>query len=191
MAVTHVTKVFAAKDCKLWPLTADTAPSTLTYGTGVDVPGLKSITITGDVNTVELRGDNTKLDASSSMGGITVSLEFAKLSLDVLSSIFAATTVDAGTDPNATATWTMLGTTGFSYVGLTAQAVGADPVVGDVMFSIYKLIPSSFPEMGLAEEDYKTNTVEFEAVPTISGTNKWLGVAVRSGTGAAVLAAPA
>lgn len=191
MPVTHVSKVFAAKDCKLWPLTADTSPSTLTYGTGVDVPGLKTVGISGDVNSVELRGDNTKLDSASSMSNVSVSLEFAKLSLDVLSAIFAAATADTGTDPNAIATWTLLGTTGFSYVGMTAQSIGADPVVGDVMFTVYKMIPSSFPEMGLAEEDYQTSSVEFDAVPTISGTNKWLGVGIRSGTGAAVLAAPA
>jgi hypothetical protein len=189
MPVTHITKVFAAKDCKLWPLTADVSGAP-TYGTGVDVPGLKTVTITGDVNSVELRGDNTKLDSASTMGGVSVSLEFAKLSLDVLSAIFTAATVDSGTDPNSLATWTMLGTTGFSYVGMTANAVGADPVIGDVMFSIYKMIPSSFPEMGLAEEDYKTNTIEFEAVPTISNS-KWVGAAIRSGTGAAALAAPA
>lgn len=190
MAQTTVTKVFAAKDCKLWPLTADPSGGSPTYGTGVDVPGLKTVAITGDVNTVELRGDNTRLDSSSSMTGITVAVEFAKLSLDVLSAIFNVATAATGTDPNSAATWTLLGTSGFSYVGMTAQAIGADPIGGDVIFSVYKMIPSSFPEMGLAEEDYKTSTVEFAASPLLSN-GKWVGTAIRGGTLAAALAAPA
>lgn len=189
MAVTHVTKVFAAKDAKFWPLTADvtTAP---TYGTGIDVPGLKTLTITGDINSVELRGDNGLLDVSSSLTNITVALEFAKQSVDLLAAWFSAAATDTGTDPNAVVTWTLLGTTTLNYVGLTANAVGADPLTGDVTFSIYKMMLSSFPEMGLAEEDYKTQSVEFAATPTISNS-KWIGTAIRAGTGAAVLAAPA
>lgn len=188
MPVSHVTKVFAAKDAKLYPLTADPAGGSPTYGTGVDVPGLKTVTITGDVNTVELRGDNQKLDSASSMGSISVALGFAKLSLDILSAVFAALTTDSGTTPNQIATFTLLGTTGFNYVGMTCQAVGADPIAGDAMFSVYKMIPSSFPELGLEEEDYKTSSLEFEAMPLLSNS-KWIGAAIRETT--AALAAPA
>ena len=188
MPISHVSKVFAAKDCKLFPLTADPSGGSPTYGTGVDVPGLKTCTITGTVNTVELRGDNGKLDGASSMGDVTVALEFAKLSLDVLSAVFAVATADAGTTPNQTSTWTLLNTSQFSYVGMTAQAVGADILTGDVMFSVYKMIPSSFPELGLAEEDYKTSSLEFSAMPLLAN-GKWIGAAIRETT--AALAAPA
>lgn len=188
MPVTHITKVFAAKDAKLYPLTADPSGGSPTYGTGVDVPGLKTVAITGDVNSVELRGDNAKIDSASSMGSISVSMEFAKLSLDVLSAVFSALAVDSGTTPNQIATWTLLGTSSFNYVGMTCQAVGADPIGGDVMFSVYKMVPSSFPEMGLAEEDYQTSTLEFEAMPLLSN-GKWVGAAIRETT--AALAAPA
>jgi hypothetical protein len=189
MPVTHISKVFAAKDAKFWPLTADVSGSP-TYGTGIDVPGLKTVTITGDVNSVELRGDNGLLDVASSLSNIGVALEFAKQSVDLLAAWFSAAVVDSGTDPNGIATWTLLGTSTLNYVGLTANAVGADPITGDVLFSVYKMLLSSFPEMGLAEEDYKTQSVEFVATPTISNS-KWIGTAIRSGTGAAALAAPA
>ena len=188
MPISHVTKVFAAKDAKFYPLTADPASGSPTYGAGIDVPGLKTVTISGDVNSVELRGDNTKLDQSSSMSGISVEVEFAKLSLDILSAIFAAATADSGTTPAQKATWTLLGSTTFSYVGMTCQAVGADTIGGDVQFAVYKMIPSSFPEMGLEEEDYKTSTIEFEAVPLLSNA-KWIGTTLNET--AVALAAPA
>lgn len=188
MPLSHVTKVFAAKDAKLWPLTADPAGGSPTYGTGIDVPGLKTVTISGDVNTAELRGDNTKLDSSSTLGNITVAMEFAKLSFDILSAVLAAATVDSGTTPAQKSAWTLLGTTGFNYVGMTAQAIGADTITGDVQFAAYKLMLSSFPEMGLAEEDYKTNSIEFAAVPLLAN-GKWVGATLNET--AAALAAPA
>lgn len=188
MPISHITKVFAAKDAKLFPLTSDPAGGAAVYGTGIDVPGLKTVTISGDVNSVELRGDNQKLDSASSMSGISVEMEFAKLSLDILSAIFSATTVDSGTTPNQKSIWTMLGTTGFNYVGMTCQAVGADVLTGDVQFSVHKMIPSSFPEMGLEEEDYKTSSLEFEAIPLLA-TGKWMGVTLNETAGA--VAAPA
>lgn len=190
MAQTTVTKVFAAKDCKMWPLTADPAGGSPTYGTGIDVPGIKTVAITGDINTVELRGDNGLMDVASSMSNITVALEFAKQSLDLLAAWFSAAVAATGTDPNSQAAWTLLGTTTLAYVGMTAQAVGADPIGGDVTFSVYKMMLSSFPEMGLAEEDYKTSSVEFGAAP-LTSNSKWIGTAVRGGTLATALVAPA
>jgi len=190
MPQTHFTKVFAAKDCKMWPLTADPSGGSPTYGTGIDVPGIKTVTIGGDINSVELRGDNGLMDVASSMSNVTCSIEFAKQSLDLLAAWFAATVTDTGTDPNSSASWTLLGTTVLSYVGITAQAVGADPIGGDVTFSIYKAMLSSFPEMGLNEEDYKTQSVEFNCAP-LTSNSKWIGSAIRGGTLAVALAAPA
>lgn len=188
MPLSPVTKVFAAKDAKLFPLTADPAGGSPTYGTGIDVPGLKTVTISGDVNTAELRGDNTKLDSQSTLGNITVAMEFAKLSHAILSAVLNAVSVASGTAPNQTDVWTLLGSSGFNYVGLTACSVGADSITGDVMFSAYKLMLSSFPELGLEEEDYKTNSIEFSAVPLLAN-GKWIGSAIRETT--AALAAPA
>lgn len=187
MPISHISKVFAAKDAKVWPLTADPASGTPTYGTGLDVPGLKTLTIEGDINSVELRGDNTLLDVASNLSNITVSMEFAKTSLDLLGAWFANTVADSGTTPNQKALWSLLGTTALGYFGVTAQAVGADVLTGDVQFSVNKCILSSFPELGLEEEDYKTASVEFKATPLLSN-GKWLSVTLNET--AAALAAP-
>lgn len=188
MVLSHVTKVFAAKDAKVFPLTADPAGGSPTYGTGIDVPGLKTVTIGGDINSAELRGDNQRLDSQSTLGGITVSMEFAKTSLDLLAAFFSNTITDSGTTPNQKSLWSLLGTTGLGYVGMTCQAVGADTITGDVQFSVHKMMLSSFPEMGLEEEDYKTASVEFDASPLLSNS-KWLTVVVNETT--AAVAAPA
>lgn len=186
--ISHVTKVFAAKDAKVYPLTTDPAGGSATYGTGVDIPGLKKVEITGDINSAELRGDNALMDVQSAIGSIKVSVEFAKLSLDILAAFFGNLVTDSGTTPNQKSTWNLLGTSNLAYIGMTAQAVGADVVTGDVQFALPKLMLTSFPELGLEEEDYKTSKVEFAAVPRLAD-GKWL-TAVLNETAAAV-AAPA
>lgn len=189
MPLSHITKVFAAKDAKIYPLTADPAGGSPTYGTGIDVPGLKTVGISGDINSAELRGDNTLLDAQSTIGNLSVSLEFAKTSLDLLAAFFQNTVVDSGTTPNQKSIWGLIGTSSLGYVGLTAQAVGADTITGDVTFMLHKMMLSSFPELGLEEEDYKTSSVEFAAMPLLATGNKWLTVTLNETAVAA--AAPA
>jgi hypothetical protein len=188
MPLSHITKVYAVKDIKVFPLTADPAGGSPTYGTGIDVPGAKTMTITGDVNTVELRGDNGPLDRASSLSNVNVAIEWAKASLDLLAAWFENTVADSGTTPNQKSVWELLNTTELGYFGVAGQAVGADTIGGDVQFSVNKAILSAFPEMGLAEEDYKTHSTEFATMPLLS-TGKWLNVTLNET--ATALAAPA
>lgn len=180
MPVTHVSKVFAVKDAKIARLTADVAGSAPTYATSIDVPGIKSVTISGDVTTAELRGDNARLDFAAVLGGIEVEFEHAKLSLDALNVLLGSTVADAGVTPNQTATLNVKSTDAFNYFRFQAQAAGADPIAGDVTLTLHKCILSEFPELGMSEEDYQTFTVGAAALP-ILGTpaGAWLDVAVR------------
>lgn len=189
MPISHVTKVFAVSDIKIFPLLTDPAagPSP-TYGAGIDVPGAKTMTISGDVNTVELRGDNGPLDRASSLTNVNVAIEWAKLSLDLLAAWFANTVADSGTTPAQKSIWQLLGTTNLGYFGIAGKAVGADVLTGDVQFTVQKAILSAFPEMGLAEEDYKTHSTEFATMPSLAN-QKWLAVTLNETQ--AALAAPA
>jgi hypothetical protein len=179
MPISHITKVFAVTDCKIALLTADVAGGSATYGTSLDVPGIKSVTITGDVETKQLRGDNTLLDSDSVITGISVSIEYAKLSLDVIALLFGATVVDSGTTPNQLATLDLSGTIKPRPFRLEAISASADPVAGAVRFTLHKVIVSSFPELGLAEEDYKTGTLEGSAMPLLATGNKWISTIIQ------------
>ena len=133
MPVSHVTKWYAVSDAKISRLTADASGGAPTYATSVDVPGIKEIGIGGDINTAELRGDNSVLDQSSTLGAITVSVEHAKVSLDVLDVLFGTTTADTGSTPNMKATLTIAQNPTFNYFRLEAKTPtsGVDTVGGD------------------------------------------------------------
>lgn len=170
MAAPHFSKVFAVSDCKIAKITADTSGGSTTYASVVDVPGIKSVGITGDVNSVELRGDNQSLDFSATLGAMTVSVEHAKISLDVLPVLLGGTTTDSGTGAAEIATYAQLGTNVPNYWKLEAKTPtgGVDEVAGDLHLVFYKCIVSSYPEFGFAEEDYQIVSFEARAVPRLS-----------------------
>lgn len=172
MPLTHVTKVFAAKDAKLYPMLTDVAGGTTTYGTSVDVPGIRKVEITGDIEAKELRGDNTLLDQDSVWQNLKVKIEYAKLSLDAEAVIMGGTVVDAGTTPNQTATLGLTGGTTLGTFKLEAVSASADPIAGNVKFAIWKCRAASVPETGLAEEDYMTAALELVTMPRLSD-GKW------------------
>lgn len=180
MPLSHVSKVYAVKDAKVRKITADPAGGTTTKSASIDVPGIKSVTIAGDITTAELRGDNTRLDYKASLGGVSVTFEYAKMSLDVLGVLLGGAVADAGTTPNQTATFGLTGENAtFSYFEFEAQAAEGDTIGGDVTILLYKCVLSSFPEgIGMAEEDYVTFSMEAQALPRLSD-GKWLDVVLR------------
>lgn len=186
MPISRVTKLYAVEDCKIFPLLSDPAGGTAAYGEGIDVPGIKSMEISGDVEVKELRGDNGLLDSDSSISNVTVSYPHAKLSLDVLKALVSSTVTDSGTTPAQVSKWSLKqGAKPIPYkiVGKTPTS-GGDLVGGDVYFTLFKCIMSSFPGIGLAEEDYRTIENEARAVPLIS-TGEWVDVEIHE-TAAAI-----
>ncbi|MEU7381551.1 phage tail protein [Streptomyces sp. NPDC042207] len=177
MAISRVTKLYAVEDCKIYPLLSDPEGGEAEYGAGIDVPGIKSMEISGDVEVKELRGDNGLLDSDASISNITVSYPHAKLSLDVLAALVESTVTTSGATPAQKVKWSLKrGAKPLPYklVGKTPTS-GGDLVGGDVHFSLFKCVMSSFPGLGLAEEDYRTIENEARCVPLIS-TGEWIDV---------------
>ncbi|MFF2228606.1 phage tail protein [Streptomyces globisporus] len=179
MPISRVTKLYAVKDAKIAPLLTDPAGGTPSYGVAIDVPGIKSMEISGDVEVKELRGDNQLLDSDSSLTNVTVAFPHAKLSLDVMAGLLGGDVTDAGTGSTESSTWDLDSDAKplpFKLIGATPVG-GGDLIGGDVHFTLHKCILSSFPGLGLAEEDYRTIETEARAVPLIS-TGKWLSVQI-------------
>lgn len=183
MALSHVSKVFAVKDAKIAKVTADPSGGSTTLATSIDVPGIKSVTIGGTVDRKSLRGDNTLLDTSAVLTDVSLSFEYAKLSLDALAVMFGGTVADSGTTPNQTALLAINNTHSLNYFQFQAVAPGADTIGGDVLITIYKAIITGFPTLGFAEEDYETFSVEAGASPRLSD-GKWFDVSLRETTAA-------
>lgn len=178
MALSHISKTFAVSDAKISKITADASGGSTTYATSIDVPGIKSVTIGGDINSQDLRGDNTLLDYNAVLTGISLSFEYAKLQLDALGVMLGGSVTDSGTTPNQVATYSQLATQTFNYFKFEARTptAGVDTITGDAHIVLYKCILTDFPELGFAEEGYKTYSVGAKAMPALGTGTKWMDI---------------
>lgn len=187
MPLSRVTKLYSVQDCKISPLTADPASGTATYGTPIDVPGIQTLEITGDVEVKRLRGDNGPLASNSAITNISVAANYAKLSLDVLKTIIGGTVTDTGTTPAQKSSWDLSATDAtlppFKIEGVTPPN-GVDIIGGDLHWVLYKCTLSAFPNLGFAQEDFRIASFSASCDPLIS-TGKWIS-AVLNETAAAI-----
>lgn len=178
MALAHFSKVFGITDGKIKKVTADPAGGSTTLGSAIDVPGVKSVTLGGTVNTKRLRGDMSLLDVFSVLEEVSATINFAKQSLDMLPVTLGGTTTDSGTTPNQVASWLLSGGGSlgyFQFEGAT-PANGADFVGGDVHLLLYKCVLSGFPGgLGFAEEDYELPSLPCSPIPRLSD-GKWMNI---------------
>lgn len=165
MPISHVSKLFAVDDAKIGKLLTDPAAGSATYDTLIDVPGIKNVGLVFDLNSVELRGDNGRMDSDSTLVGITLSFEHAKISLDALAVFLGGTAADTGTTPNMVGTFTRTSAQALSYFKFEARTPvnGVDTTGGDAHLVIHKAKITSY-SLGLAEENYQTFSAEAQGV---------------------------
>lgn len=175
MPLSHTTKRFAVDDAKVSKITADPAGGTTTYATAIDVPGIKSVDLSVDVTTKQLRGDNKLLDADSVLAQATGTFNYAKNNMDMHAVLLGATVSDTGTTPNQIAKLSLLGASrpGLFKFEARTPVSGVDVVGGDDHLVLYKCIISGFGGFGFAEEDYDTFSVPFIAFARLSD-DKWI-----------------
>jgi hypothetical protein len=172
-ALAAPSKRFAVADAKVSKVTADPAGGTTTYASSVDVPGIKSVTLSIEVNEKELRGDNKLLDADVTYAKATGTFNYAKSSHDLHAVLLGATKTDSGTTPNQISKLALKGSDRPNYFKFEAATPsgGADPsgiVAGDAHLVLYKAKITGFGGFGLAEEDYNTFSVPFVAFARLS-----------------------
>lgn len=186
MPIVTVTKLLAVEDAKLAKLTADPASGTPTYAAPVDLPGIKSVLATLQIENKELRGDNVRLDSASILVGIALAFSTAKLSLDAKVVMMGGAVVQSGTTPAQKATYSRVKTDTMGQYKFEAKTPnnGIDTPGGDAHLVVYKLTTTAFP-FGFAEEDYRT--FDLEAVGAFLDSTGKLHDFVLNETGAAIV----
>lgn len=162
MPITHVTPILGVDDCKIYPITVD-SENAFTLGTAVDVPGIKQVSLTLEIDEKELTGDEKTLAVSSKIKSVTVNSEYAKLSLDVLTALSGGSV----TDTAATKATLRIGEKAIpTYFQLQMQIKGTDDIIGgDCHLIVYKAKATAIPING-TEGDYATCTFDAKGVFT-------------------------
>lgn len=189
MTISHITKYFGVVDAKVFPMTADPAGGSATYGSAIDVPGINQVGVDGNIESFILFGDNVQLDADQVLSEVTASFVHAKENLDLLPKILGGTVTDAGTGSTETATWDLLGTdTLFPPFGFRAKLAKSDLIGGDVHIVLYKCTLASFPGFGFEQKGYRAFERGLNVFPRLADS-KWISVPIQE-TGTAITAMP-
>lgn len=162
------TWVFGVEDCKIAQLLTDPEGGTATYDTAIDVPGIKTVTISGTSETKQLRGDNRLLDQHSTLSDVTVTVTHAMVSPAVWEVLLGGTATSGSFDLAGTDTPNY-----FKLESRTPTGGSSDPA-GDVHYTIHKCIIDGLPEMGHEEEDYRIVSFTAKALPVLATGNAWI-----------------
>src|SRR4030042_3205126 len=99
MAFDENSFVFGVKDCKIAKLLTD-ASGAPTYDTSIDVPGIKGVTATLQVEEKVLEGDEAVIDRRTQIKSVEFAVENGVIPLAACAVIFGGTSVVSGTTPN-------------------------------------------------------------------------------------------
>lgn len=177
---------FGVKDCIIAPVLTDPSGGAMTFGTEVDVPGILSVTVGGNVSNKTLRGDNTILASRSTVSEVTATVEHSVLSLDVLAELFGGTVTQGSTD-NRSYFDAPDGTTPppFKLEAICAAGENGDEAFGLIIF---KCVLASFPAPNVQDDEFSTFTFDVTGVAPI-GTDPSYRYVVND-TGASPLTLP-
>jgi hypothetical protein len=161
MTLKTVTKLFGVDDAKLFPITDDSAES-FTCDDGIDLPGVRQISLTYEIEEKTLTGDEKVLEIASKIKSVTFNIEYAKLSLDVLAQLTGGSLTENGSN---SAIFSFGGGNLPNYFQLKAQILDTNNEGGDVHFCIYKAKATAIPLNGV-QDDFATLTFDGKGVYT-------------------------
>lgn len=165
MTISHKTALLGVDDLKIFPVTNDTADS-YTVSAGIDVPGVRQISLTFEIDQKELTGDEKTLAVSSKIKSVTFNSEYAELSLDVLAALSGGSVSTSGSADTESATFSFSDGDLPKYFQLQAKINGTDSIVGgDCHIILYKCKASAIPINGV-QNDFATYTFDGKGVFT-------------------------
>lgn len=148
------------RDGAIFELTTD-AVGTLTYGTGYAIT-MQEFSLTPDINTAELPGNDVTLDIYSKAKGISGTIKNAKVHSSFLATLLGA---EVGTSANAR----VIKFDGddlpvYFKIAVKVSYTGSDSTASCVIH-VYKCKLDSL-EFSLNQDDYATFSANYKAIPT-------------------------
>ena len=164
MTLKTVTKLFGVDDAKLFPIIED-SETQFVCSDGIDLPGVRQISLTYEMEEKSLTGDEKVLEISNKIKSVTFNMEYAKLSLEVLAQLTGGSYSKTGDGDSEVGTFSFGGGDLPNYFQLKAQILDTSNDGGDVHFCIYKAKATAIPLNGV-QDDFATLTFDGKGVYT-------------------------
>lgn len=168
MSASATSKLFSTEDCKIAQLLSDPSGGTAVYATPIDVPGIRAATMTPQIESKQLRGDNRELDSDSTLVAVEIQAEHAKISYPVLEVLLGGTW-SAGSGYSRTGSDTL----NYFRMEWRTPIGGVDDPAGDVHFNAWKCKVTAYA-LGTAFEDYQILSFTARGVYRASDDKIWL-----------------
>lgn len=164
MTISSVSKLYSTSDAKVAALVGDVT-GYASYGTAIDVPGIRQVTLTPQIESKSLRGDNMELDADSTLVAVELAIEHAKISFEALEVLLG------GTWNGTTGRYTQAdaGSLPYFQIAWKTPTSGGDSVGGDVHFNVFKAKITAYT-LGTAFEDYQILSATARGVYRLADT---------------------
>lgn len=195
MALTHFLKLMELTDAKIARMTADTVgAATPTYeSTWSDLVGVTKISVAPKTETKKLYGDSELKDVYTKTTEIELDVEASFIGLDALKVILGGTVTDAGTTPNQTTVYSLLGSNStppyFKIEGKWNYTGVAD--AADAHVILYKCKVTDPPTFDINDSSGAFGTMKFKAIafPCLANSLGWFDIKVNE-TAAAIASTP-
>jgi len=168
MALGHSTVIYDVNDFKVYPLLTDDNSASLTYGAGIDVPGIAEAALNPSFITAELRGDGGQILAKKgNIDKFTCAATYGRLSLDVLLAVLGGTITDVA---STSSSWKLPGANALPYFKAAFKIDQVDTGFGDVVVTLYKCQLTGGTLIDGRTQQFGQPTMQIESVaPVFSG----------------------
>lgn len=158
---------FDVEDAKIWPLTADTIGSGVTYGTGIDVPGINNVTVAPEFISAVLKGDAKTLARRARIDSMTFSVGYSLLSLDVLGALWSATITEPATTSDAQVL-ELQGAGSLPYFGFGFSILDAEVGIGAINVYGLKTQVTGGNIFDQSTDSFGGRSFQCSAIPTLA-----------------------
>lgn len=168
------TYTFDVADAKIWPMVSDTIGSNATYGTGIDVPGVNSVTVAPEFISAVLKGDSKTLARRARIDSFAFTCGYSLLSVEVLGALWAAQVTTPATTTDAQVL-EVSGAGSLPYFGFGFQILDAEVGVGSVNVYGLKVQVTGGNIFDQSTDSFGGRSFQCSAIPTF-GDNKMFRV---------------
>jgi hypothetical protein len=154
--------VKGCNDCKVAIMTGDTP------GSNIDVPGIKSFSVTVESDSDEQRGDDAVLATTQEAKSLAVSLTAAAANAAAFGAMTGATVTTSGTTPNVIILYKETSAPQGRYVQLTAQGIGRDATGSAFRLKVLKAGIESGPTWDMGEGAWMEPSIDLRGI-AVSG----------------------
>jgi hypothetical protein len=155
---THGEIPYSITDAKVYPYSGGSA------GAAKDVPGIRRVEISAQVEEAEHRGDNTVLAVAASISSFDLTVEVGQQNLDAIAAMAGGTVTTSGTTPNQTRTLSRTVSNSPADFALKATAPSKSADGGSVVLELPRCQWVGGPNLSLADNEFPATEISARAV---------------------------